>query len=70
MVGDEVALVDSAATTADAVRDELERGALRRTGSVEDITFLTTDDPERFARTGSLFLGRPIAQSAVELVDL
>ncbi len=70
VVGDEVALVDSAATTADAVRDELERGALRRTGSVEDITFLTTDDPERFARTGSLFLGRPIAQSAVELVDL
>jgi hypothetical protein len=31
---------------------------------------LATDSPERFARVGAIFLGRPIDASAVELVDL
>jgi hypothetical protein len=34
------------------------------------ITFLTTDDPDRFAATGSLFLGMSIAPADVELVNL
>ena len=32
--------------------------------------FLATDSPERFARVGEIFLGRPIDASEVELVDL
>lgn len=70
VVGDDVSLVDSAATTAEAVREELMRADLRRAAPAGEIAFLTTDDPARFARTGSLFLGQPIAQNAVELVDL
>jgi len=29
-----------------------------------------TDSPERFARVGAVFLGRPIDAETVELVDL
>ena len=32
--------------------------------------FFATDSPERFARVGAIFLGRPIEIAAVELVDL
>ncbi|MEG6593476.1 hypothetical protein V6C16_10985, partial [Desulfovibrio sp. 1188_IL3213] len=32
--------------------------------------FLTTDNVARFIRTGSLFLGREMAQNEVTLVDL
>jgi glutamate racemase len=32
--------------------------------------FFATDSPERFARVGEIFLGRPIAAGEVELVDL
>jgi glutamate racemase len=32
--------------------------------------FFATDSPERFARVGEIFLGRPIDASEVELVDL
>ena len=32
--------------------------------------FFATDSPERFARVGAIFFGRPIDVAAVELVDL
>jgi len=32
--------------------------------------FFTTDDPERFARTGRLFLDMPLGGDDVTLVDL
>jgi glutamate racemase len=65
-----VALVDSAATTARAVaRLLLERG-LSATAPGPATRFLATDGPERFARVGSIFLGRPLAASDVELVDV
>jgi glutamate racemase len=64
-----VTLVDSAATTADAVAQLLsERKLMRETPSSEPHAFLATDAPERFARVGAIFLGR--APGDVELVDL
>ncbi len=34
------------------------------------VTLLATDGPERFARVGAVFLGRPLAPADVEIVDL
>jgi len=70
-VGDGIALVDSAETTAVAVAEALARGGMA-TGDTEDgtIRFFATDSPERFARVGAIFLGREIDESDVALVDL
>lgn len=78
VVGDNVALVDSAATTAQAVKTMLESAHLTHpsgptagvgtcSGSVR---FLTTDDVPRFALLGERFLGMPLTPCSVELVDL
>jgi glutamate racemase len=71
-VGDAVALVDSAETTAQAVADALgERGlGSEAAGGSSAARFFATDSPERFARVGAIFLGRPIDPADVELVDL
>lgn len=66
-------MVDSAATTAEAVQERLDDEDMAhpqqqdRTGVIR---FFTTDDAGRFARTGSLFLGMPIQEEDVRLVDL
>lgn len=71
VVGPEVVIVDSAATTAEFVEGELRRqNLLNRSEMGGSWRFLTTDNPDRFARTGSLFLGSPLHRSEVELVDL
>jgi glutamate racemase len=67
--GPEVVLVDSAATTARAVRRLLQQAGLGALGE-PSLHFLVTDALARFAHVGSRFLGRPIAPAAVELVDL
>jgi glutamate racemase len=71
-VGPDIKIVDSAATTAKAVRETLERESLTRLAApVQSTTrFLATDSVERFARIGSRFLERPIHAEEVELVDL
>lgn len=69
-VGDTVALVDSAETTAQAVADALGDRGLEATGGSGATRFFATDSPERFARVGAIFLGRPIDPADVELVDL
>jgi glutamate racemase len=70
-IGERIALVDSAETTAGAVADALARGGLAtaeaRNGAIR---FFATDSPERFARVGAIFLGRAIDEADVELVDL
>ena len=69
-VGERMRIVDSAATTANAVRQCLESvGLLRHSGTVA-VRFLATDGAERFARVGSRFLERTISPSDVELIDL
>ena len=70
-VGKSIRVVDSAETTAHSVRDALHAaGLVRNDGAASTTRFLATDSPERFARVGSLFLGRPLSASEVELVDL
>jgi glutamate racemase len=73
IVGADAAIVDSAETTASAVVEALAGQGMAneshatRTGSTR---FFATDSPERFARVGEIFLGRPIDSKTVELVDL
>ena len=71
VVGPDIAIVDSAETTAAAVdkllRDENLAGPKR---APQRPQFLVTDAPDRFARVGEIFLGEPIDPGTVELVDL
>ena len=69
-VGPQVALVDSAEATAEAVAERLAQdGQLAPAGgSAPSHTYFVTDVPERFVDVGARFLGRPIA--AAEQVDL
>lgn len=68
-LGGDVVLVDSAATTAEAVTRLLAaKGLARPMPTAEPHLFLATDAPERFARVGEIFLRR--APQNVELVDL
>ncbi|MES9997002.1 glutamate racemase [Desulfovibrio aminophilus] len=67
----EVRLIDSAATTAQCVAEELSgRGLLNPSPEPGAETFLATDDPERFARMGEIFLNRELPATDVTLVDL
>ena len=71
VAGPDIALVDSAATTAEAVEALLaQKGLTHGPGAPAPPRFLATDAPERFARVGEIFLGRKIAPDSVELVDL
>jgi glutamate racemase len=73
VIGGDVALVDSAETTALAVEEALATAGLAseaRPGGEGAVRFFATDSPERFACVGSVFFGRPIEPDSVELVDL
>ncbi len=64
-----VALVDSAEEVVkEAVRVLGEKGLLRAPGRRGSVSFLVTDDPDRFKRIGGLFLGQPITR--VERISL
>jgi glutamate racemase len=71
VAGPEIAIVDSADTTAAVVRAALCRcRELPLPASAGACMLLATDDQARFARVGQVFLGAPISASEVELVDL
>lgn len=70
VVGEGVALVDSAATTAEAVVQELGNMRLARSGTRGQVRFLATDGSDRFRRVGAAFFGEAIAADSVELIDL
>lgn len=73
VIGKDVIIVDSAATTALAVQEELTQRDLVHPQAGDECgatRYLTTDDVPRFARTGTMFLGTPISHEEVELVDL
>ena len=70
VTGADIALVDSAVTTADAVAELIAANGLASRGGARTLTFLATDAPDRFARAGEIFLGQPIDPGAVELIDL
>ncbi len=72
-----IRIVDSAATTAAAVMEQLFDAGQSASasggpsiGAPPCVEFLATDGAERFARVGSRFLGEPIAAEAVEIIDL
>jgi glutamate racemase len=71
VVSPSVAIVDSAATTAQALADDLVRRELNATSRQEPaLSLMATDGAQRFARVGSRFLGQEVDVSQVELVDL
>jgi glutamate racemase len=70
VVGPQIRIVDSALTTAAAVRAQLLASGSARTAGSQSLQFIATDGPERFARVGSRFLGRAIEPRRIELVDL
>lgn len=70
-VGPNVQIVDSAHTTALAVRRRLSAsGLLQETAVPGGLQLLATDDVARFARVGAGFLGVALDPGAVEAVDL
>ena len=73
VVGQDVEIVDSALTTAEALAialDKLALAAPSQSAPGPAPVLLATDNPERFARVGSIFLGEQIAGDGVEIVDL
>jgi glutamate racemase len=72
VVGPEVAIVDSAITTANALSAALGKTSSSTQSSQRfgAVTLLATDSRERFARVGSVFLGEPLRMDDVELIDL
>ncbi|MFN6941245.1 MAG: glutamate racemase, partial [Parvibaculum sp.] len=71
VVGKQVKLVDSAATTAKAVTEALaEKGLAAKRKGKGKTRFLATDSTERFARVGGIFFGEEIRAKDVELVDI
>lgn len=71
VVGPQITIVDSADTTAVAMRRLLPHRPLIRPGQdLRRVTLLATDAPERFARVGAGFLGQHLEASDVELVDV
>jgi len=75
VVGSDVAIVDSAQTTAGAVRDllagrRLATDALATDDGSARVQLMATDGRERFARVSSTFFGSSVRPENVELVDL
>ncbi|MFA5120638.1 glutamate racemase [Zavarzinia sp.] len=70
VAGPGVALVDSASTAAEAVEAALAAGDLAAPVGRGTVHFMATDSASRFGRVATIFLGRPVAPSDVEIVDL
>ena len=71
IVGADVAIVDSAQTTAAFVTEDLNRrGLLRPRRGNGTTTLYATDGAERFAAVGGRFLGSAVEAEQIELVDL
>ena len=70
-LGPDIAIVDSATTTAAAVAAELrERELEAPAGSGGATRLVATDSAARFARVGAAFLGEPCTEADIELTDI
>jgi glutamate racemase len=71
VVGNHVAIVDSAETTAEFVHQALRSGKIARetSGAPRTVHVLATDAPDRFARVARHFLPPELVPDTVELVD-
>lgn len=72
VVGGQLQVVDASAAVAAAVQARLQQaGALADPArAVRSLQLRATDGIARFARVGTIFLGRPLAAQEVQLVDL
>lgn len=61
-IGDGVTLVDSAESTAAAVRDMLMKNDMLRANRGSKISYYASDDPDRFAALAKNILGKPIGK--------
>jgi len=69
VLGEGIALIDSAEETARAVARELERSGLRAPGGkAGHVHFVVSDAPDQFGRVGKRFLGERVRD--IELVSL
>ena len=68
LLNSDVAIVDSAATTAAVVASAFAEGRIAPSAQAPSATFLATDGEARFRRVGYQFLGEPV--SDVHIVDL
>jgi len=66
VIGPDVALVDSARTTASRVRETLVRYGLMRRSGEGSVSFFVTDVPERFIKVAGRFMGQKV-DSAVRI---
>jgi glutamate racemase len=66
----DVRIVDSAATTAQTLVARMAPELQRAPPGPGRITWLATDDAERFARVGGRFFGQALSAEAVEVIDL
>lgn len=71
IVDDGVSIVDSAGTTADAVREALQGAdGMNASDGPGQLRLMATDGATRFARVGGQFLGQTLAVGDIEIVDL
>lgn len=68
--GPNVTIVDSAATTAEAVRRELAAAGTASPEGAGSVRLFATDSPERFHRVAERFLEEELPVQDIELVDL
>jgi len=66
----DVRIVDSAATTARTLMARMAPALQGAPPGPGRITWLATDDAERFARVGGRFFGQALSAAAVEVIDL
>jgi glutamate racemase len=70
VIGPDIAVVDSAHTTAAHLLTALTTQGLLAARAAPTLRLLATDGPERFARVGSRFLAESFDAADVEVVDL
>lgn len=72
LLGDKIAIIDSATTTARAVEDVLDNRRLAAVSAPEHarIRYLATDATDRFARVSRVFVPWAITADEVEVVEL
>ncbi|MGE5514798.1 MAG: glutamate racemase [Bacteroidota bacterium] len=70
LLGPDVAIIDSATTTASAVEDLLTHRRLATPATAGQVRYLATDAPDRFARVAGVFVTWPLAADEVELIDI
>jgi glutamate racemase len=70
VAGEDISIVDSAGTTAEAVAALLESRQWLNPSAAGRLELLATDGAARFARVGGAFLGAEVLPSDVQIVDL